>query len=149
MWECDFVSGVWPTKAKCYRASPLVSSPQFAQAFTHWTETAWQLVELLNLYTCHNQKFIQDDLDDLVHPGWFLQYLLVAIAANWENSSESDKFLVNERDSECHEAVVSDSEVHKADEVSGVRLVGEIDDELDEDCEVHEANKWWWWAAED
>ena len=31
-----------------------------------------------------------------------------------------------------HKAVVSDSEVHKADEVSEVKLVGEIDDELDE-----------------
>ena len=29
-----------------------------------------------------------------------------------------------------------DSEVHKADEVSEVRLVGEIDDELDEASEV-------------
>ena len=44
-------------------------------------------------------------------------------------------------------AVVRDSEVHKADEVSEVRLVGEIDDELDEVnevdcdevCEVREA----------
>ena len=35
-----------------------------------------------------------------------------------------------------HKAVVSDSEVHKADEVSEVRLVGEIDDELDEVSEV-------------
>ena len=42
-----------------------------------------------------------------------LQYLLVAIAANCENSSESDKLLVNERDSECHKAIVSDSKVHK------------------------------------
>ena len=33
-------------------------------------------------------------------------------------------------------AVVSDSEVHKADEVSVVRLLGEIDDELDEVSEV-------------
>ena len=40
------------------------------------------------------------------------------------------------RDSECHEAVVSDSEVHKADEVTKVILVGEIDDELDEVSEV-------------
>ena len=48
----------------------------------------------------------------------------------------SDKLLVNESDSECHEAV-SDSEVQKADEVSEVRLVIEIDDELDEVSEVH------------
>ena len=63
-------------------------------------------------------------------------YLLVNIAANCENSSESNKILVNERDSECHKAVVSDSDVLKADEVSKVRLVGEIDDELDEVSEV-------------
>ena len=53
----------------------------------------------------------------------FLQYLLVVIAANCENSSESDELFVNERDSECHKAVVQHSEVHKADEVSEVRLV--------------------------
>ena len=34
-------------------------------------------------------------------------------------------------DSECHRAVVSNSEVHKDVEVNVVRLVGEIDDELD------------------
>ena len=39
------------------------------------------------------------------------------------------------RDSECHKAVVSDSEVHTANEVSEVRLVGEID-ELDEVSQV-------------
>ena len=55
---------------------------------------------------------------------------------NYENSCESDKFVVNERDSECHKAIVSDTEMHKADEVSKVRLVGEIDDELDEASEV-------------
>ena len=60
-----------------------------------------------------------------------LQYQLVAITANCENSSESDKLLVNERDSQRHKAVVSDSELHKADEVREVRRVGEID-ELDE-----------------
>ena len=38
--------------------------------------------------------------------------------------------------SECHKAVVSDSEVYKADEVSEVRLMGEIDDELNEVSEV-------------
>ena len=61
----------------------------------------------------------------------FLQYLLVVIDAYCENSRESDKLLVNERDIECNKAVVSDSEVHKADEVSEVRLVGEINDQLD------------------
>ena len=71
----------------------------------------------------------------------FLRYLLVAIAANCENSSDSNKVLVNERDSECHEAVVIDSEVHKAGEVSEVRLVGEIDDELDEVSEVREVRE--------
>ena len=70
----------------------------------------------------------------------FVQYKLVAIAANCKNSSESGKLLVNERDSECHEAVVRDSEEYKADEVSEVRLVGEIYNELDEDCEVHQAD---------
>ena len=54
----------------------------------------------------------------------FLQYLLVAIGANCENCGESDKLLVNERDREHHKAVVSDSVVHMADEVSDVRLVG-------------------------
>ena len=44
---------------------------------------------------------------------------MVAIVANCENSSESDKLLLNERDSE-------------ADEVSEVRLVGEIGDEVNE-----------------
>ena len=52
------------------------------------------------------------------------QYLLVVTAANCENISESDRLLVNERDSEWHMAVVSDSEVHMADEVSEVSLVG-------------------------
>ena len=54
------------------------------------------------------------------------------------------------RDCECCKAVVSDSEVHKADQVSEVRLVGEIDDELDEMSEVdydevsevEEADEW-------
>ena len=40
----------------------------------------------------------------------FPQYLLIAIAVNCENSSKSDKILVNERDIECHEAIVSDNE---------------------------------------
>ena len=91
----------------------------------------------------------------------YFMMLLVAIALNCENSSERDKLLVNERDSECHKAVVSDSEVYEADEVSVVRLVGEIEyvldeltevdydevseggeaDELDEDCEVRQANE--------
>ena len=53
--------------------------------------------------------------------------MLVAVAAKCENSSESDKLLVNERDSEC-QAVVSGSEVHKADEVSEVRFVRDIND---------------------
>ena len=35
-----------------------------------------------------------------------------------------------------HEAVVNNSEVHKADEVSEVTLLVEIDDELDEVSEV-------------
>ena len=56
----------------------------------------------------------------------FLQYLLVAIAANVKIEVRLTNFFVNERYSECHEAVVSYSEVHKADEVGEVRLVGEI-----------------------
>ena len=47
------------------------------------------------------------------------------------------KILVNERDCEYRKAVVNDSEVHKADEVSEVRrLKKEIDDELDDVSEV-------------
>ena len=42
-----------------------------------------------------------------------------------EKGSVSDKLLV-------HKAVVSDSEIHKADAVSDVRLAGEIYEELDE-----------------
>ena len=52
--------------------------------------------------------------------------MLLVIAANCQNSSESDKFLVRERNSECHKAV----------EVSEVRLVREVNDELDEVSEV-------------
>ena len=37
---------------------------------------------------------------------------------------------------QCHKAVVSDSEVHNANEVCEVRLVREIDDGLDEVSEV-------------
>ena len=35
-----------------------------------------------------------------------LQYMVVIIAANCEYSSERDKLLVDERDSECHKALV-------------------------------------------
>ena len=89
---------------------------------------------------------------------------MVVIAANCKNSNESDKLLVYERDSERYKAV-SDSEVHKADDVSEVRLVREIDDEwdevsefnydevcelgkaesddeLDEDCKVSRLSRW-------
>ena len=52
--------------------------------------------------------------------------MFLVISGNCENSSESDKFLVHERNSECHKAV----------EVSEVRLVREINDELDELSEV-------------
>ena len=58
----------------------------------------------------------------------FLQCLLIAIVAANVKISESENLIVNERDSEGHEAVVSDSDVQKADEVSEVRLGGEIDD---------------------
>ena len=89
------------------KASATVQVNQFLnhnlQTFTNWKETTWQLVELLNLNTCHNQKFIQVDLDATMTI-WtdsetyvvFLQYLLVVMAANCENS-ESVKLLVNER----------------------------------------------------
>ena len=61
---------------------------------------------------------------------------------------------MSERDSEGHEAVVSDSKVWQADEVSEVEFVGENDDELGEVSEVDydvlkevsedgEANEWW------
>ena len=53
-----------------------------------------------------------------------------------ENGSESDKLLVIERDSERHEDVVSDSEVHKPYEVSEVRLAGEPDHEPKEVSKV-------------
>ena len=66
----------------------------------------------------------------------FLKYLLVAIVANVKTEVSVTHFQLTERDGECHEAVVSDSEVHKADDVSEVRLVGEIDDKLDEVSEV-------------
>ena len=62
----------------------------------------------------------------------FLQYLLVAIASNVKMAVIVTIFSVNSRDSECYKAVVSDSEVYKADEVSEVRPVGEIDDEVSE-----------------
>ena len=42
---------------------------------------------------------------------WLL-YLLVVIAANVKMTM-SDKLLVNERGSECHKAVATDSEVHE------------------------------------
>ena len=61
----------------------------------------------------------------------FLQYCWLLLL----HGSESDKLLVNERDSECHEVVVCDSEVQKDDEVSEARLVGKFD-ELDEMGEV-------------
>ena len=69
----------------------------------------------------------------------FLQYHFFVITSNCENRSESYDLLLNGRDSECHKGVVSDSEVQMADEVSKVtevRLVREINDELDEVSEV-------------
>ena len=65
----------------------------------------------------------------------FLQYLLVVIAVNVKIAVRVTIFKLI-RDSECHKAVVCDSEVHKADEVSEVRLVGEVDHELDEVSDV-------------
>ena len=60
---------------------------------------------------------------------WLLLLLTVKIAV-------SEKFLVNERDRECHKVVVRDSEVHKADELDEV---SEVD--YDEVCEVGEADE--------
>ena len=51
---------------------------------------------------------------------WLLLLVTVKITVRVTN------FLFNGKDSQCHETVVSDSKVHKADEVSEVRLVGEI-----------------------
>ena len=69
--------------------------------------------------------FIQDDFEETItaqmlkirnHPfKVFLQYLLASIAANCEDSSDSDE-LLSDGDSECHEAVISDSEVQEADD---------------------------------
>ena len=125
MWVCKFVSGVWLTKATCYCASSTVNvsnatyvagiSSHNLQTFTHWKETAWQLVLLLNLYICHNQKFIHNDVDETMtmwtdsetmkcfsNTCWLWLLLTMKIA---------DKLLINERDHECHKAVVSDSKV--------------------------------------
>ena len=76
------------------------------------------------------QKFIQDDLDETMtmwkdsettkcfsNTCWLLLLLTVKMAV------KVTVLTVNERDSECHKAVVSDNDVHKADEVSEVRLV--------------------------
>ena len=54
-----------------------------------------------------------------------------------------EKLLVNERDSECHKAVVSDSEVHMANDASLARLARDIEYELDELSEVdyHEVSE--------
>ena len=69
-------------------------------------------------------------------------YLFAVSAANCENFSECDQLLVKERDSKCHDAVVSDSEVHRADEDSEVTLLGEINHELDQVSDkVFEVNK--------
>ena len=53
-----------------------------------------------------------------------LSTLLLFLYCNCENSSKS------------HETFVSDCKIHKADEVSEVRLVGEVDDEQHEVSEV-------------
>ena len=53
-------------------------------------------------------------------------YLMIAIEAA-KIASNGDNQLMREIVRQCHEAVVSDIEVHKADEVSEVKLVGEIE----------------------
>ena len=76
-------------------------------------------------------------------------YLQYTVVANVTMAVRVTKLLVNEGDSECHEAVVSNSKVHTADQVSEVRLVEEIYEELDavsevdydEVCEIGEADE--------
>ena len=93
----------------------------------------------------------------------FLQYLLVAIAANCENSSESDKLLVNVRDSVTRLLLVTVRctmlmRLMRSDFwerfmiswrrvrlimkrlVRSERLMSNV--KLDENCEVHQADEW-------
>ena len=75
------------------------------------------------------------------------KYILVRNSPLNERHSECHKAVVSV--SECHKAVVSDSEMHNTDNVSEVRLVEQIDDELyevsevdyDEVCSIGEADK--------
>ena len=61
-----------------------------------------------------------------LHLHWFrdklLYDLLVAIATNCKISIESDKLIINEKDSECHKDVISDSEMNNPAEISVVDL---------------------------
>ena len=66
----------------------------------------------------------------------FLQHLLAVIAANCENNSESDKQLVNESDTRVSWGCCSYIEVNKADEVSEVGFIEEIDDELHQGSKI-------------
>ena len=77
----------------------------------------------------------------------FLQYLFVAVAANCKNSSESDKLLVNEMVSVTRLLLVT---VRCTWLIRLVRLIMMrfvrskrlmSDDELDKDCEVHQADE--------
>ena len=58
----------------------------------------------------------------------FSNTYLAAIVANSENSieSECDKLLLNVRDGESHEAIISDNEGYTTDELSEVGHVEEI-----------------------
>ena len=66
---------------------------------------------------------IRDDLDetltmwtDTEATKYFANTCWLLVLRTVKNSSESEKLLVNERDSKCYEAVVGDSDVHTADD---------------------------------
>ena len=111
--RCDFVSGVRQTKAcatvqvhqflshNCKHLltdQKLIATGRADKLYMSWSEvhSGWL-------------KRINDNEDRWRDYEVFLQYLLVAIAANCEKNSESGKLLVKERDGECHKAFVSDN----------------------------------------
>ena len=150
------------------------------ETFTHWKETAWLLGELLNLFICHDQKFIHCDLHETLtmwadsetmkcfpNTCWLLLLLTVKIAMRVPNFylmreivSRGLLFvtvaIVCDIDCLWHWLFMTLIVCDMADEVSEVRLVGEIDDEV---CEIGEANEWrvgwglWslssWWVMPD
>ena len=165
MWVqvCEIVSGVWPTKV-CATLQVDQFLSHNLQTFTLWTETTQQLLELLNLCICIRSyiwwfRWNNDNVDRCWDYEVFRQYLLVAIAANVKMAVRVTNFrLMGEIVSQCHKAVVRNSEVHMRSvrweftilvRLNMKRLVKlkrlMSDDELDEDCEVHQAEEWWWW----